>query len=97
MFTSLKKKITAMLLVTQSRNVLICLFVRVVVNDVVKRFVVKLELHGNLSANSIGTSRDRIQFYDKKHNNIDNNLAKRSKWDRCVTTIVKLCLSFVSF
>ena len=60
------------MLVTQSRNVFIYLLVY-------KRFVVKLESHGNLSANSIGTSRDRIQFYDKKHNNIDNNLAKRSK------------------
>ena len=31
-----------------------------------KRFVVKSESHGNFLAHSIRTSRDRIQFYDKK-------------------------------
>ena len=59
-----------------------CLFVllSLLLSDF-KRFVAKSESHGNLSANSIRTSRDRIQFYDKKHNNIENNFAKTSKWN----------------
>ena len=36
-------------------------------------------------------------FTIKKHNNIENNFAKTSKSECCVTTIVELWLRFVSF
>ena len=42
-----------------------------------KRFVVKSESQGNLLVNSIRTSRDRIQYHDKKHNNIENKQMRK--------------------
>ena len=55
-----------------------------------KRFVVKPESHGNLLVNSIRTSRDRIQYHDKKRDNIENNFAK-TMCDEYRGTVAMFC------
>ena len=63
-------------------------------SDLLQTVCSKVSRRGTeLSANSIRTSRDRIQYYDKKDNNIEN----KQMPERCVTTIVELwpMISFV--
>ena len=54
------KSHSSTMVVTELRNVLICLFVRVVLNVYYKCFVVKLDSSGNLLAISVRTSRERV-------------------------------------
>ena len=54
------KSHSSKMVVTQLRNVLICLFVRVAVNVYFKWFVVKSNSRRNLLSISIRTSRDRV-------------------------------------
>ena len=95
-----KKHSQSTMIVTQSRNVLVFLFVRVNVK-LLSVFTT------NLLVNSIRTSRDQIQYHDKKQNNIEHNFAKTSKgnavwrlsWNcgyvlfrfNCIVENIKMC------